>query len=326
MLGRASAVAVVLLAGCSVTLEGNGEGPSGAPPAQPEPGPDAALPLRDASLAITADGEAESGCDIDGRYAIRVAFDVKWNGTTYAGFVPIISPGNGELSFIVLADISRAAGKSQAVAQACAAQVPDFVSSLPQESYSAQFPEVMWNSSSMPRFQLVTHYACFEPGCGFKTDPIFAQLGSQLAAPSAVWPMRAAGGGWPDHDNDSKPGITLKMRGPDQTNAQGQAYAYPPVTPLLVRRVSELQLGLRIGVTLSGELDGCDALEGNAPMGSIDTRAIDCVAEGNPRACSDDELTFLDDNLPVWTVRGGSFRGIRVAQTADCAAARAAFP
>lgn len=318
-------------AGCSVSLEGNGqtqENGSGELPERPgdgrfDAGSEPSLP--DATVAT--DAAPDSGCNVDGRYAIRIAFDVKWAGTSFAGIVPVISPGQGELSFIVLVDISRDSGKPLAVAQACGAKVPDFESSL-SERYSARFREALWESSMMPRFELEPSYGCFEPGCEFATSPIFALLGAQLAAPSAVWPARAAGGGWPDHDNDGRPGITVNMAGAGEVDAQGRSYAHPPVaiTALFTRRVNQLMLGLRIGLTLRGELVGCDALAGDAPMGSIDTRAIECIADDFPMACNADELKFLDDNLPVWTVRGGSFRGVRVDKTASCAAARAAFP
>lgn len=319
-------LAALLLAGCSATLEGSApvDDVMGLPPQS-----DGSVTRLDAGSVSERDAANQpdrGSCDVVGRFAIRVAFNVVWVGTSFAGLIPIIAPGEGELSFIVLADILNAGSGTMAVAQACAASVPDFESSLPLERYSAHFPEAMWESARMPRFQVTTRYGCFDPGCAFDTEPFFAQLGSQLATPSGAWPMRGAGNGWPDHDGDQRPGITAQMRGPTEQDKRGRAYAYPPITPVLLRRARELMFGLRVGVTLRGELDGCDRLKGEAPMGSIDTRAIECVAADGFGQCNADELAFLDDNLPVWTVRGGSFRGIRVDDTADCAAARGAFP
>jgi hypothetical protein len=105
----------------------------------------------------------------------------------------------------------------------------------------------------------------------------------------------------------------------------GRGIAYPPVDLLGLRRVQKLDLGMRVDLAFNGKRDGCDGISGEVQGGSIDTRALDCVATARPMRCSSDELKFLDDNLPAWTVRQGTFRGMRVSDNADCEQVRQLF-
>jgi hypothetical protein len=333
--------------GCSVSLEGSGVFAADAEPVgqggSPPPLDGGALGTHEAGVHETGvhetgsvqeagvhDGSgsvsdaSSTGCALDGRFAIRIAFQVSWQGTSFVG-IPIISGGQGELSIIVLADVSDANGQAGAIARSCAAQVPVFSSTFADERYAARFADATWDSPAMPRVQLTMHYDCNQPGCTFQTGPILSQLGVQLPSPYAAWPMRAADGTWPDHDGDGRPGINVQMRGPTERDAQGRSYAYPPVDPVLGRRVTDMMLGMRIGLRLDGMLTSCDEISGQALDGSLDTRAIECVTENMPQQCSNTEVSFLDDKLPIWTVRGGGFHGLRVPQEADCAAARAAL-
>src|SRR4051794_39133 len=83
-------------AGCSVSLEGSGPSLGGGERPLPEQPPpqagDAGQQLpQDASLAAIDAQPSDAGCSVDGRYAIRVGFDVSWEGTSFAGLVPVIS-------------------------------------------------------------------------------------------------------------------------------------------------------------------------------------------------------------------------------------------
>src|SRR5688572_28538274 len=99
-------MAALLLAGCSATLEGSA--PEGTGNGLPQRGDASMVPLdagtpppaRDAGGDASGDQDAADagGCHVPGRFAICVAFDVAWAGTSFAGVIPIISSGEGELS------------------------------------------------------------------------------------------------------------------------------------------------------------------------------------------------------------------------------------
>lgn len=315
---------LIACAGCSVEVPGSGPvltGPGvglsgedgGLPPYGPYDG--AVIPgyPYDASVSASDGGsrDAASGCAIDGRYAVEVEFDVSWVGTQFAGIVPVISPGEGKLSFIVVGEF-RAAGTSTEFAfRNCQASVPEFISTLPQERYQVRFSDAVWDSPNMPNFRGEVAN-CREPGCTLRSTPIHALIGSALSDPAGSWPTSAARGEWPDHDGDGRKGVSAFMAGP----SAGANIAYPPVG--LLRRAQKIDLGMRVSLTLNGKRDSCDAISGVVEDGAIDTRGLDCIATSRPMTCQPDEVQFLDDNLPAWTVRQGTFHGIRVKDSDSC--------
>jgi hypothetical protein len=282
------------------------------------PGGDAMMALGDGGSSGVDAGPP--GCPLEGSYAMEVTFDVSWVGTQFASIVPVISPGEGELSFVVLGQLRQGSAGTELAFRACQASVPEFVSTLPQEHYAVRFSKSVWDSPAMPIFR-ATMASCREPGCALRSTPIHAFIGSQLDDPLADWPTSAASGTWPDHDGDGRPGVGAFMLGPNA----GSNLAYPPVHIFLLRRVQKLDLGMRVNLTLDGKRESCEAIAGEVSDGSIDTRALDCVATDRPMRCSADELRFLDDNLPAWTVRQGKFRGMRVNDSFDCEQVRQLF-
>lgn len=314
------------LAGCAVEVPSRGavaEAGVGV-----SPGEDGSVPpaLRDAGTTVGqpspgdaggAAQDAAAGCALGGRYAVMVEFDVAWVGTQFAGILPIISPGEGKLSFGVIGEFHEAGGGVDFEFRNCQASVPEFISTLPQERYQVRFSNMVWDSPSMPNFrgQVTT---CSEPGCALRSTPIDALIGSALSDPAADWPTSAARGQWPDHDGDGRRGVNAFMLGP----STGGNTAYPPLDLLGFRRVQKLDLGMRVRLTLSGRRESCDTIAGVIEDGAIDTRGLDCIATSRPMACEPAELQFLDDNLPAWTVRQGTFRGMKVDDGDGCARVR----
>jgi hypothetical protein len=281
---------------------------------------------RDGSSASQPDGaygEPDAGpvgCPIDGRYGVEVTFDVSWVGTQFASIVPIISPGEGKLSFVVIGDLREGTNATELSFRACQASVPEFVSTLPQEHYAVRFSNAVWDNPGMPIYHGQST-RCREPGCTFQSTPIHALIGSALSDPLASWPTSASAGQWPDHDGDGRPGVAAFMLGPNA----GGSIEYPPVDLFGLRRVQKLDLGMRVNLTLDGKRDSCDKISGQIQDGSLETRGLDCVATSRPMRCTSDELRFLDDNLPAWTVRQGTFRGMRLGENAECEDVRQLF-
>ena len=87
----------------------------------------------------------------------------------------------------------------------------------------------------------------------------------------------------------------------------------------------DLMLGLRAVIGVKGALDSCDEMRGETPDSTIHTRALGCLTASRPPRCSAPELSFLNDNLPVWTVRKGRFQAVRLGPEAECKDARKLF-
>lgn len=338
----ACGVALAALPACSVELGGTGPvatndsafpGTTGGGDPRPVPeDPSVGHPHSDAGSSFSDPPDADlpashgdagtlpSGCALDGRYAVKVSFDVTWFGTEFV-IVPIVEEGAGVLSFAVLMELETTPQGLQAHFKTCAASVPEFVATITREHYQARFDTATWDSTTMPVFHGLFKTSCLEPGCAVTGDPIYALIGSQLPQPTAAWPTTPAAGQWPDHDSDGQPGVAAHMLG-----ASDGSYAYPPVDIFSVRRVRDLMLGMRVTLGLDGMLDSCDELHGSTPQGSIQTRAVGCQAVTRPFPCTASELSFLNDNLPVWTVGKGQFQAKRVAPEADCKDVRRLFP
>jgi hypothetical protein len=305
---------------------GGGIGPQGEDAHQAGGGSDASVdmpPDRDADVpSYPSDADANApGCALDGRYAVRVAFDVSWVGTEFFSVVPIVMNGDGELSFVVLMELqTKSPGQLDARFRTCAAVVPEFVATISGEHYQARFDSAVWDAPTMPVFTSTLKTSCLEAGCTLKGDPTYALIGSALSPASATWPATAAAGSWPDHDGDGNPGVAAYMLGP----SDGQ-YAYPPVDIFSSRRARDLMLGLRVVLGIDGVLDSCDEAHGATPQGSIHSRAVGCESGTRPTRCTASELSFLNDNLPAWTVRKGQFHSKRVSAEADCKEARRVF-
>lgn len=266
-------------------------------------------------------------CVLDGRYALRVAFDVTWVGTEFASIVPIIDRGDGELSFTVLMELSTNGDTLSSQMRTCSSDVPEFVATLSRERYQAQFAEAVWDAPGMPTFAAPLRTECGKPGCALRGEVFHALIGAALPSPDAAWPREASAGSWPDHDGDGAEGIAVTMLGPERGQS---SYAYPPLDLLSFRRVQSLGLGLRVSVGLDGVLESCDGFKGDTVDGRVETRAVNCRAQATSvqntsSACEANELRFLNENLPVWSVSEGRFEAKRLAADADCKAVRKAF-
>jgi hypothetical protein len=294
---------------------GGGSAEAGGPISDSgEPRRDGGVPSRDGGVM------ASPGCALDGRFALRVAFDVGWVGTEFASIVPIVSEGEGALTILTLMELSSAASGLDVKFRQCDAVVPEFTATISRERYQTRFDHATWDARSMPMFSSTAALACREPGCAVNFPPLSTLVGAALSSPTAKWPASARAGQWPDDDGDEDPGIAAVMLGPSDG-----PYAYPPLDLLSSRRVRDLMLGLRLVVGLDGALQSCDVLQGETRQGSIETRAAGCRATRAPFPCSTTELGFLNDNLPVWTVKKGRFEAQRLPAAADCSAVRAAF-
>lgn len=262
-------------------------------------------------------GAPTSDCDLEGLFALRIEAAVHWEGTSLFDIVPIITPGQGSVRVDTLVRVVREGAGYRTTVQGCGAQVPDFSASI-GETYGARFADDTWEQIDQ-RWSTAATTSCNRPGCAFDTEFIMAQLGIGISE-RASWPgtrdpldaktLR-------DDDKDGVVGVTLQARGP----SDGPAYRHPPTSYLLLERVEQLMLAIRVGAELTGTLRSCDRIDGTSKTMVLDTRALACRTDSGT-LCDQGALDFVDDNLPIWKVTQGTWQSVRVPADASCAVAR----
>jgi len=342
---RPRSLAICSAVGCVLTGSGCDLDASalGSPTSEIEPATDG-----DGSIGIDNDAEASSqvggdagaaetnvdsavaqttypppgSCDLQGSFAVQLEAQVEWQGSALFDFVPIITPGKGKITVVVLTQNAWDGQKLTSAIRACGATTPDFASSI-NETYSVAFPDALWDKLAL-RWTTNLTTSCLSKNCDIQTDPVVAELGIGLPTaskwPTSRDPIDVAN--LRDDDNDGVPGIMLACRGPRDPG--GLRYAHPPTTVLLTERASEISIGIRLAAQLQGKLDDCDKYSGDLPAMSIDTRAFACVNDYGTR-CSADSIAFIDDNFPEWKVNGAKFKAVRLPPAATCADARTAM-
>ncbi len=304
-----------------VTGDGDGIGIPGDATVKPGPSEDSGRPGAN-------DGGTGSACNLTGTFGFLAELDVNWDGTSIAGFVPVIAPGAGKLTIFTLISIEQTGTELRSQVKACGSEIPTFASDSIGERYAARFRDAMWDKPMMPSWNLALRAECFDSGCSLASDTLHAQLGVDLDAPQAAWPTdrNAQGLRFPDHDGDGRPGLTLDM-------LKDTVFTYPPVNLASWSRAKEIMLGVRVTTLFDGVIDDCDHFTGVGPATKVETRAatctvdrvgaeVECTKTDSPFGTS--EASFLDGNLPKWEVTAARWTGVRLADTATCVDARAA--
>jgi hypothetical protein len=167
-------------------------------------------------------------------------------------------------------------------------------------------------------------------------DPLTYLLGFAMENPEAPWPapgmpnqLRCPDGTgtrcFPDHDEDGDPGVevTLRTEGSGGTGCWANyPYRGAPLSSNLAvifggaPRTHRLQLGVRtkLGGTVRLAED-CDSAQGSAIAEYVNSRAAGCYVDpvrwgggnagpggGREDRCSNAEVQFIDQNLPVYGV------------------------
>lgn len=331
-LRRMSGVAlsgVWLLAACGVDVDGLGASQPRAETTQPPEESDPLPPQDDSGVeegstrdggALASTGGAKS-CDLEGTFALRIDATMSWEGTTLFGIVPIILKGQGPFRIDTLVDIKKSPKGLVANLRACGAITPDFAASV-GERYGVTIPDANWEKLAA-RWSAGVNTKCSAPGCKYTSELLTAQIGIDIP-PQATWPTSRDpldSTTFVDADGDGTPGFLFLARG----EADGPMYKHPPTSYLLIERIREMSLAVRVAAQLDGLIDSCDRYSGEAKQLAIETRALGCRLDSG-ELCREDQLSFLDDNLPVWTVDTARWRTLRMPANASCADARAAFP
>jgi hypothetical protein len=285
----------------------------------------------DASDAARSDANFDArDCDLGGTYAVRLDFDVSWEGTTWSGVIPVIAPGSGTLSMwsslVVRAEQKK---KGKVEVRACGSRIPDFEAGqnpYQGETYGVYVPESSWEAPDMPTWTVNWQSTCKGASCSFSADPLLAVLGARSTPPVA--PSTEPGLELIDHDGDGKLALTTIARGPSERTASGKPYAYPPILAPW-QRARQIMLAIGVSAQLEGAITSCDKFEGSVLAPAVEQGAVGCrgfvqgVAE--EQECLPEFVAFIDENLPLWTVTAARFSMQRVSSVA-CSDVRAALP
>jgi hypothetical protein len=265
--------------------------------------------------------DATTGCALSGTRALRITAKVNWKGSALLDIVPLIVAGSGEVQVVVLLDVKGDGNEGQATIRACGAALPPFQSSV-REHYRVRFDEALWEAVAT-RWKTSFSRSCAEPGCAVTASYVEAQLGVELPQ-HFNWPGprdALAKTYLRDDDGDGASGIPVVF---DTSNDTGVSYENPPTSILAGERSKQANLGLRVTLSLDGKLESCQRYAGRTRSMTIDTRAHGCVLEsGEP--CTGQQVSFVNDNLPVWEVQGASWQMVELPAGASCAMARAAL-
>lgn len=280
-------------------------------------------------------------CDTVGSFAVRAAIDVVWGGRGIGALGDITDDGRGLIDIRLLETVKKVGATNDFVAEvrACQVVLPAFRSSVLCEAYQPLFPDVIWDSPAAPRWDTNGHYQCPNPGCILSFEALTGLIGIELSDAAAPWPMAgtsasltcASGTGtacYPDHDADGKPGISIELaKGgtlPAKPGATTCTSGYPfraaplNANPLAilggVRRTDRILLGTRVRLGGSGRIaDDCNSGTGDGIAEFVESRSAGCFVQegtadpfgmpaGPDQACNAMEATFLDENLPIYTI------------------------
>jgi hypothetical protein len=293
-----------------------------------------AAPAQDAKADAQSDAAradaSEPGCKLEGTFALRTEVAIAWPGWAIVG-IPILSAGEGTFTMDAISVVREA--DKQVEVRPCAVSIPDFETernSNIAELYGAYVPDEIWERPSIPRWRASWGASCNQPGCTMFTGVLSAVIGANVDD-TFNWP--APGGSLEgfkvaDHDGDGKPGLSFVARGPMEMNAEGRAYAYPPLAPSLFARARFIQMAVGMRTQIEGKLETCDKTSGALSLMALRSRALGCSGKRGDEdvVCSPEQVRFLDQNMPAWTVRSAKYQSIRISEQANCTEARAALP
>jgi hypothetical protein len=285
--------------------------------------------------------DAGTHCDLLGEFGIRLVVDLAWGGRS-GGLVGLTDDGRGKLVVHLLASfdsIDSGTLTLHATARSCGVSLPTFYSTTLCEAYEPVFPTTMWESSKMPSFPLNGRLQCLDPGCIVSIDAHTVLLGIELDNPEAPWPTAtqtpqlscADGKGvkcFPDHDGDGQPGLTVHVTTEGVVNGtfsscSGQynkrgAPLSASIAAIFggIRRTDRVLSGVRMKLGGSATIGpSCDSGSGSGIAEYVNSRAWSCLvqpgtynfpyanqAAGPNTACTSSEASFMDANLPIYSV------------------------
>jgi hypothetical protein len=288
-------------------------------------------PDRDASTDSDLAESPEAGapaCSLTGTFSVRSDMLVSWVGKTYAGF-QLVRPGTGKAQVFARVVISFGNDrKLKSEATLCGARLPEFNAgdgTFFRETYGFYLQDDIWDRPTMPRWPLAWAATCAEPGCTLISDVLEAPVGANgyVDAPAPIETK--------DHDGDGFAGVTVAARGPTELSSANQPYTLIPLSGLGEARSEHVFAVVLFKAQYNTTFRDCDYLDGNSNQTRITLRTAGCLAINTRNApetpCTAEQTMFVAENIPDVSVSpGATLEMRRVADGADCAAVRRAWP
>jgi hypothetical protein len=281
------------------------------------------------AMDAAADADTSTTCNLSGAWALKVAVQVTWQGTT------ILAAGGGTVDVWALMQGTQTGDSIATTVLPCGIGLPDFdgpaIAGPP--IYGVALPDSLFDGTFLTATASSLMVSSSVPGATFTSPAEANLLGITLADPTtAAWPsLAAAQAAEVDTDMDGNPGVTALSKygnGMVRTENDGGTYSSIPAIGTGIGGIGtadELYMALRSVIALSGTLTTCTQASGPATVSHFDSHALGChlVGGGN---CSNSQSSFVDNNSPTFAVTSATFAAQMLTNTGTCPNVRAALP
>jgi hypothetical protein len=280
-------------------------------------------------MDAATDADTSTTCNLSGPWALKVAVQVTWQGTT------ILAAGGGTVDVWALMQGTQTGDSIATTVLPCGIGLPDFdgpaIAGPP--IYGVAFPDSLFDGTFLTATASSLTVSSSAPGATLTSPAEANLLGITLADPTtAAWPgLAAAQAAEVDTDADGNPGVTALSKygnGAVRTENDGGTYSSIPAIGTGIGGIGtadELYMALRSVIALSGTLTSCTQASGPATVSHFDSHALGChlVGGGN---CSSSQSSFVDNNSPTFAVTSATFAAQMLTNTGTCPNVRAALP
>jgi hypothetical protein len=280
-------------------------------------------------------------CDLVGVWGLRLTIEAMWGGLV-GGLFEVIKDGRGFFEIyarIKIDSVDLVDGSSSGTIRVCGLKMPPFLSVV-CEAYQPNFPDALWEKSSLQPVPFTAKRNCDEDGCTFDFDTIAYLLGlSMNDAAEASFPSAGDidavecenGVGiecFFDPDEDGRPGLMVDILSSNDTEMPGygcngsfknRAVPLNANIGLLLdqeawtARTDRIDLGIRAMFNISSNVNAdCSTMSGIAQDCSIGLLSPSCMLKegtrdiftappaGPNQDCSETQMSFMNENLPLY--------------------------
>ena len=255
-----------------------------------------------------------------GSAANHIVIHVTWPDTLG------LKAGEGDMHVWTRADLTFDGNEVSGKVKPCGSVIPALTKSDLAGGGMVQtvIPDDVWDSATMPTFDVKGSISGFEVGATVGMDPVASVVGATLPDPANdPWPASGADLTTVDADGDGQPGIKAVPRTDDPFQA-------PPLDlngalDPMGDRADEVYVATRTMIKLAGTRDSCTTATGTAEVTHVDSHVVGChVKDG--ATCTEAQAKFVDDNQPKFTIKSAKYEMVQVPAGATCADVRAALP
>ncbi|HEY6879623.1 MAG TPA: hypothetical protein VI299_16465 [Polyangiales bacterium] len=257
-----------------------------------------------------------SGCDFSGTWATRIQVALTWGGNVG------LNAGSGTGYMWIRHEATANGGIVPGTMVGCGLSTPG----LPFTALSGGGTGRL--DFALPLFGSAPPKVSPEPvlqvqGTGLAGDavslsPTALLLGTSMADPvNGTWPP-VAQTVVTDSDSDGKPGVTVP-------HLNGGGYVYLPIEPFASSRSDVGYYAWRVAVSLSGSVVSCSEAAGPGNVTAFDHHLLACRRVGGAD-CNSTQVNLLESSRPLYVPGASTYRMIKVANGASCAAVKSALP